>query len=178
MEIFPITFSCLCQDSGFGLKARLVPVLMLVPGPLLFSRVVVEINSDLTLWSCSGESQEDCQKCSFLGSLFKPSWLSLHHKLCCRAGGVGFMSQSSGIEVVWVFFWRRCAAPLLCAMVNHRSWSAPEMDRGRGTVRHARWNFLSVKNITTEATFLLFPKAAWKQGRIVQWVIVISVAWK
>lgn len=79
-KILTITFLCLCQVSGFGLKAGLV----LVPGPLLFSGVNVKINNNPTLWFCSSESQEDWQKCSFLGSSLQAfTTLSAPRTVCC-----------------------------------------------------------------------------------------------
>ena len=75
--------------------------------------------------------------------------LSAPRTVCCSVSAELVelaLSRSSGL-VCLVFFSRASLQPLRsvhAAMVNHRSYSASEMERGRGTVCYARWNFLIV----------------------------------
>lgn len=69
----------------------------------------------------------------------------------CRADRVGLISHNRGLVHLIFFFSRVCSMqPLhsLLAMVNHCSYCASEMERGRATVSYARWKFLLFEDVT------------------------------
>lgn len=123
--------------SGFELKARLVLVSVLVPGPLLFHGLNVEIKSDRTLWSCSREPQGGGTNAALEGLSSRPRDSAPRTERCC--GSAELQEELPlGLKVVdvdaYFFFPGSSLLPLPSvprAVVDHTFCSAPETERER-----------------------------------------------
>ena len=110
--------------------------------------------------------------------------LSAPRIVCCSVSAE-LVELALCLEVVDLyvqfFFQSQSAAPLLCARSNGESQILQcfrNGERERDSVLCQVEFFSCLKMSPRRKQQKSCLKAAWKQGRIVQWVFVISVAWK